>query len=181
MGGFPFFLLSHTNTIAHRDGKLDRKLICFMMDTISCAAFPSFTLRQNQYLTLLCHIFHFFYVFFSVSYAHRCRDSTGWDFPFSLAQLLSVPHFYPFRLSARTKEKFSRWYRFAWEHNKKKDPKKISPQIFPIIKIFLFLLGGWGGTLRIFIREIGSWAKIWFRGGNPINWLDRTLKNHTLL
>lgn len=27
---------------------------------------------------------------------------------------------------------------------KKKDPKKISPQIFPIIKIFLFLLGGWG-------------------------------------
>lgn len=130
-----------------------------------------FKINIRHYYVIFSTLF-MFYVSFTQMLRQHCRRL----FPFLLHNSRSVPHCY--RLSARTKEKFSWWYRFAWERNKQKTWRKSLLKFFQSLKFFYFL---WGGLCEFVNVQTGAEQKIWFCGGNPINWLDRTLKNHTLL
>lgn len=100
----------------------------------------SFTLLQNQYPTLLCHIFHFIYVlYFLFTDASAALSKT---FPFSLAQLALGSTLLSFSVIGKDERKIFLMISICVRTQQTKDPKKISSQIFPIIKIFLLFSGG---------------------------------------
>lgn len=165
--GVSFFLaVAHTDTQKHTDGKLYGKLIYFLMDSISCAAF----LLKSIFDTIMSYFpLIMFYLFFFYTIEHTdAWASTGWRL-FSCTTSLSSHSVNP---AKDERKNFSWCYWFARNAvNEKKETLN-----FLIIK---FILSAREGTWMIYsfcFMKSGSWTEIWFCGGNPINWLDRTLK-----
>lgn len=96
--------------------------------------------------------------------------------PFSLAQLALCSTLLSYSVNGKDERKIFLMISIYVRTQQTKNKKESSSQIFPIIKIFL--LEGDFVNFRTWKREPNR--KIWFRGGNPINWLDPNTENHTL-
>lgn len=131
--GFLFLLcLSHTNTMAHR-WKIIRKINLFFDGFYFVCCFSFFPFLQNQYLTLLCHIFHYF----------LCLMLWQHGFPTTIScttRLRSLRYPDDFGMSVKDERNFPDDIDLRVKHGSETKPRRIS-----LLKFFRSLNSFWWG------------------------------------
>lgn len=130
-----FFSLSHTNTKAHRDGKLYGKLIYILVDSISCAAFLLFNFSSKS---ISDTIMSYFPLLFMFEFLHTdALVALLETFP-SCTTLLSFPHcVILFGLTTKNNLAIS-----ICGRTQTKGARRLSLLLNPIVKCFYFFLNG---------------------------------------